>query len=47
MANKINKYDKILSQWLSEYAQERNAPDEEYQFIADKQHHHYQVIRSG
>lgn len=47
MAHKINKYHKILSQWLGEYAQERNSTDEEYQFIVDKEHHHYQVIRSG
>ena len=47
MAHKITKYHKILCQYLGEYAQERSTSEHEYQFIVDKEHHHYQVVRIG
>jgi hypothetical protein len=47
MATKIKKYEKILAEWMREFAQERTGVALEYQFIQDKETKNFQVVRSG
>lgn len=46
-SRKINKYHKIIAQWLTEYAQTRNSVEMEYQCIIDTKNLQYQVVRVG
>lgn len=47
MAKSIKQKEKILCIWLKEYAETRNCPEWEYDFIADTERRHYQVVRMG
>ncbi len=45
---KIKKYSSIVRQLLEDYVSRRtNTPDATYEIIADEEHHHYQVVRTG
>ena len=46
MARKLTKYTKILSDYLSEYADDRMPKNDiHYQFVQDNKHRHYQILR--
>lgn len=45
MARKLSKYQKIVCDYLADYAQNRNRKTTTYQFLADSKRHHYQVLR--
>jgi XisI protein len=47
MDRKIKKYAQIISDFLADYAATWTSESIEYQFIADTQQFHYQVIKSG
>ncbi len=47
MARTIKQKEHIISTWLKEYAEIRNSPEWEYDFIEDKERRHYQVVRMG
>ena len=48
MVRRIKKYERIISDMLTTYVNERaERKDSTYQLIIDTVHHHYQVIRNG
>jgi XisI protein len=47
MVGKLKKYESVLTTWLKSYVEEHSGNDLEYQFICDKQNHHFQVVKTG